>query len=135
MATLVSQPALAVQRELSFTQIGLAPGTEETVPTGAQQGECHGIARMHQRHSRAGLFHQPGALVSNHQWRPGISLAPDEVDIAVADGGGRHANLHFADPGRVYLHLFDAERLVELVTDGSFHYTPLLVLSSHCHLA
>ena len=69
----------------------------------------------------ADLIDVPGRLVAADKWQLTGKLALDVMNIAVADGGGGDADLDLAFAGRGQVYVFDNERLVEFVTDGSFH--------------
>jgi hypothetical protein len=95
----------------------------------------HVIPRLDRGHIGANRLDDAGAFMAEHD-RPVEREPPDTVDdmqIAVADAGGRRADQHLAPPRLVDLHRLDRQRLAHLAKDRSLDlhgYPPLEFLVS-----
>ena len=93
------------------------------------------IPGLDRDHIHADRLDDTGALMPEHN-RPVEREPPDTVDdmqIAVADAGGRRADQHLAPPRLVDLHCLDCQRLAHLAKDRSLDlhgYPPLKFLVS-----
>src|SRR5438105_2576386 len=90
-----------------------------TAPAESRQARHHVIAGAQRRHVGADRLDDARALVAQHDGaiEGPAPLAIDDVEVAVADAGGRGAHEDLAAPGLVDLDRLHRERLVGLAKD------------------
>jgi len=125
--TLLRQPRgriVGPRDDAAGAQIRVPRKTLRAIAAKTRKASDHVIPRFDRGHIRADRLDDACALMAEHD-RPVEREPPDAVDdvqVAMADAGGRRANQHLAPPRLVDLHRLDRQRLLDPAKDGGLDF-------------